>query len=258
VTAALLASLAGPPLQNPLPSLELQPTESRPASSFLDSFRDGTPDFLRLDDRTDREVFRRRFTLLAEGQYFRERTAVPIEISDCAALVRFAYREALRDPTADPGVPLPYLPAAISKYRYPFTPLGAGLFRIREGKFEPEDLHNRAFAEFADANTLRLHNMHLVGRDLRLAQPGDLLFYRQLDQRSPFHVMIYVGLSPYSRDQEYWIVYHTGPVGKSKGEIRRTSVLDLLRHPQQRWRPISGNSSFLGVYRWNILREGGR
>jgi uncharacterized protein len=38
--------------------------------------------------------------------------------------------------------------------------------------------------------------------------------------------------------------------------MRRVSMGDLLRHPDARWRPLEQNSNFLGVYRWNILREG--
>jgi uncharacterized protein len=30
----------------------------------------------------------------------------------------------------------------------------------------------------------------------------------------------------------------------------------LLHHPDPRWRPLKENANFLGVYRWNILREG--
>ena len=60
-----------------------------------DTIGDGTPDFLRLHDPADRIAFRRWFTFLAEAQYFRGR-ALPAEIDDCAALLRFAYREALR------------------------------------------------------------------------------------------------------------------------------------------------------------------
>jgi hypothetical protein len=57
------------------------------------------------------------------------------------------------------------------------------------------------------------------------------------------------------------VVYHTGPIriasGKQgKGEMRRLLVSDLLHHPDARWRPLPENTNFLGVYRWNILREG--
>ena len=64
-----------------------------------DTVGDGTPDFLRLHDPADRAAFRRWFTLLAESQYYRGH-AMPAEIDDCAALLRFAYREALREHNA--------------------------------------------------------------------------------------------------------------------------------------------------------------
>jgi uncharacterized protein YfaT (DUF1175 family) len=57
---------------------------------------DGTPVFLRLDTERDQRAFRRWFTFLAEVQYFVKPPDRPIEIKDCAALIRYAYREALR------------------------------------------------------------------------------------------------------------------------------------------------------------------
>jgi uncharacterized protein YfaT (DUF1175 family) len=69
--------------------------------------------------------------------------------------------------------------------------------------------------------------------------------------------MIFVGRSRIVRDgeDEGVLVYHTGPMGKSPGEMRRTTLAELLEHPSPRWRPAPGNANFLGVYRWNILRE---
>src|SRR5262245_8662368 len=64
-------------------------------SSSGDRFGDGTPDFLRLNS-ADERVFRRWFSFLAEAQYFQAAESRPAEISDCAALIRYAYREALR------------------------------------------------------------------------------------------------------------------------------------------------------------------
>jgi hypothetical protein len=55
---------------------------------------------------------------------------------------------------------------------------------------------------------------------------------------------------------EAGVVYHTGPVHQAKGEMRRLLPNDLLHHPDARWRPLPENANFLGVYRWNILREG--
>ncbi len=73
--------------------------------------------------------------------------------------------------------------------------------------------------------------------------------------------MIYVGESswlpePISDWRGAVVVYHTGPIGKAPGEMRRVTLAELLDHPSPRWRPVAGNSNFLGVYRWNILREG--
>ena len=68
--------------------------------------------------------------------------------------------------------------------------------------------------------------------------------------------MIYVGPSQIEAagGREPLVVYHTGPVGKSAGEIRRPTLAQLMNFPDPRWRPVPSNSNFLGVYRWNILR----
>ncbi len=227
-----------------------------------DQFGDGTPDFLRLQDTGDRQAFRRWFTFLAEAPYFQKEDARPAEINDCAALIRFAYREALRHhdgPWASQWH-FDHLPAtpSIRKYDYPHTALGADLFRVRPGSFAPDDLDNHAFAEFADAETLRRFNAHFVSRDLHAARPGDLIFFRQAGQRMPFHTMIFLGPSHSSEgdgQENAWLIYHTGPTDGRPGELRRVTVSDLMQHPYARWRPLPQNPAFLGVYRWNILRE---
>jgi hypothetical protein len=223
-----------------------------------DRFGDGTPDSLRLDP-ADAEAFRRWFTFLAEAQHFRPPGELPAEIDDCAALLRFAYREALREHSSEwaGALGLEGLPpgVSVSKYAYPYTPLGASLFRIQPGHFLAADTSNGAFAQFADAETLRKLNTHFVSRSLRHARPGDLLFFRQLEQNLPYHTMIYLGPSQFEESGEQFIIYHTGPLDPGKGEIRRPSVDELTRHPSPRWRPLAGNPNFLGVYRWNILRE---
>jgi hypothetical protein len=222
-----------------------------------DTIGDGTPDFLRLHDPADRIAFRRWFTLLAEAQYFRG-PALPAEIDDCAALLRFAYREALRPHDAawarEMALPVPASASDIQQYQYPYTPLAAALFRVRGGSLQTDDLGDGAFAQFADVETLWRHNTHFVGRWLSRARPGDLLFFRQDGQRMPFHAMIFVGQSQIELGYEQYVVYHTGPSGRSPGEIRRLSVAQLLNYPDTRWRPIPANPGFLGVYRWNILR----
>jgi len=222
---------------------------------------DGIPEFLHLDSKPDQESFRDWFTLIADFQSLRPPADLPPEINDCAALLRYSYRNALRGHdeawVRETGVEPPTALPSIEKYRYPFTPLHASLFRIRLGAFQPSDLKDGAFSEFADAQTLMELNTYFLSRDIQVARPGDLLFYRQLEQNSPFHSMIFVGHSRWTiaTDPDDFVVYHTGPIDKHAGEMRRLRVEELLRHPSPRWRPVPGNSNFLGVYRWKILRE---
>ena len=208
---------------------------AKPASAQLylsldsrDGAEDGTPDFLRLEDEHDREAFRQWFTYLAEAQYFQSPSERPPEINDCAALIRYAYREAL---VAHEGIwatsaHLPLVPAfeSPSKYQYPYTPLGSALFRVKAGAFRNDDLNNGAFLQFADARTLWRYNSHFVSRNLTRALPGDLLFFRQSTGREPFHSMIYLGASQLRPDRKRYVLYHTGPEGDDPGEIKRLTL----------------------------------
>jgi hypothetical protein len=226
---------------------------SRAALAWTDRFGDGTPDFLRLTDPADQAAFRRWFTLIAEYQAARPRAQVPAEIVDCASLLRASYREALKRHDESwfltAGIEVASPPGEIRAWDYPHTPLGAALFRVKPGAFAPADVTNGAFAQFADAKTLVERNAYFVSRDARAALPGDLLFYRQFGQSSPWHSMIVVRAGAQAE-----VVYDTGPDHKLPGELRRVLLSELLDHPQPQWRPVAGNPNFLGVYRWNILR----
>ena len=229
---------------------------SLPIHFFPDSsdrFGDGTPDFLRLHTAADRNAFRAWFTALADDAAALPLERLPHEINDCAALLRWAYRNALHahDGAWQATVPIETMPASasVAQYAYPYTPLGADLFRVLSGSYQAEDAHNGSFAQFADAKTLWQRNTSFLTRNVGAARSGDLLFYRQLEQDSPFHSMILTGAS------HDWAVYHTGPIGRGRGEMRRVSMQDLLHHPDSRWQPTPENANFLGVYRWNILRE---
>jgi uncharacterized protein len=235
--------------------------QSRRSLAWSDRFSDGTPDFLRLDDSADQAAFRRWFTLIAEYQALRPRAEVPAEITDCASLLRYSYREALKRHDAGwfqtTGIEVSVPPGEIRAWSYPHTPLGAALFRVRQGAFQPADVSDGAFAQFADAKTLVERNAYLVSRDTRAALPGDLLFYRQFGQSSPWHSMIVVRSGAATE-----VVYDTGPDHSphgqqpaGPGELRRVLLSELLRHPEPQWRPLPGNPNFLGVYRWNILRS---
>lgn len=225
---------------------------ARSEPAFTDRFGDGTPDFLRLDTPSDREAWITRFTWLAESQAF---THAPVrEVTDCSSLLRFAYREAARELSPEllrAFGPPPAEPPA--KYRHPETPVGLNLFRVKTGPFVRTDAG--AFAQFADAETLMRLNTHAISREVERAAPGDLLFFRQSRGDMPWHVMVFVGRSHFDSAPAPVVVYHTGPEGADPGEIRRPAVADLMRHPDPRWRPFAANPHFLGVRRWNILRE---
>jgi len=221
-----------------------------PTLAWTDRFGDGTPDFLRLGDPADQAAFRRWFTSIAEYQAVRPRAEVPAEIVDCASLLRYAYREALKRHDgqwfAATGMGVVAPPGEIRAWHYPETPLGMGLFRVAAAPFTAADATDGAFAQFADARTLVERNAYLVSRDVRSALPGDLLFWRQFGQSSPWHSMIVL--------EGGEIVYDTGPDHGQPGELRRVRIAELVNHPDARWRPVPGNPNFLGVYRWNILR----
>jgi hypothetical protein len=238
------------------PGFEAQVVKLRTFLDLSDTSGDGTPNFLRLHDASDRATFRRWFTLLAEAEYYRRQTSA--EVNDCAALLRHSYREALRQHDAawakSAALPVTVSSGEIRQYQYPYTPLGAALFRVRDGGFAAEDLTNGAFAQFGDAKTLWQHNSYFVGRDVSRARPGDLLFFRQEGHDLPFHAMIFLGPSQIEAGREPQVVYHTGPIRRSAGEVRRPTLAQLMDFPDPRWRPVPSNPSFLGVYRWNILR----
>jgi len=193
---------------------------------------------IRLADETDRLSFRSWFTFLADAQFYRP-TA---DVTDCAGLVRHAVREAMAAHTPEWHrlARLPISPP-FADVRARVTPRANGwpLFRVGEG----------AYAEFADARTIIELNARPLGRDIAALRPGDLLYFRQQNQRSPDHLMVYVGPSQFDRDGRDWIVYHTGPEDRSPGEVRKTRLALLVRHPIPRWRPIPDNPSFIGIFR---------
>lgn len=193
----------------------------------------------RLEDPADRAAFLLWFRYLAESQYYVEPERRPREIQDCASLLRYAYREAF----------LKHDAAWMERNRLPGVP-GLPAIHTMSGPLfiTPEGLRH-----FADAKTLMRENCVRVGDRLERARPGDLLFFEQLDQPGNWHVMIFLGPSQIEPDGERYVLYHTGPISKQAGEIRKLRLSELTGHPQPRWRPVPGNGAFKGVFRWKIL-----
>ena len=242
------------------PAPETRPRTTRPEPELnADVDHDGLPDIVELSSFNERENFRRWFTWVAEMQFYNLSDQWNAEQRDCAGLVRFAWREALRphdrpwfqrmgenyDPVA------PDLPANIA------APLGGKLFRTAPGTYAPTDDAEGYFSEFADAQTLKMFNVEFVGRDRREAKPGDLLFFHQpWVQKFSFHVMIFLGEPRIASEGTHdWVVYHTGASPNDAGTVKKVRLAVLDQHPDKRWRPISTNPNFLGFYRLKILNQ---
>lgn len=225
----------------------------------LDSDNDGLPDAAELQSFMDRENFRQWFTLIAEGQFYHLSDQWNAEQRDCAGLVRFAWREALRhhDRTWFQKMGPGYQAIApdVGRYTLEQGPLGGKLFRTSFGAYKDGDLSSGAFSDFADARTLKNFNVKFISRDRHNAEPGDLLFfYQPWVQKFPYHVMIFLGSSKLSNEQANdWVVYHTGTSPSDEGTVKKVELSVLDHHPNRRWRPLESNSNFLGFYRLKIL-----
>lgn len=234
--------------------------------SLGDSDEDGMPDAAELHSFDDRTNFRRWFVTIAEMQFYNPSEGWNPEQRDCAGLVRFAWREALRrhDRIWFQGMGQGYEAVApdVKAYSLEKGALREKLFRTDFGAFEPNDLSSGKFSEFADAKTLKNYNVAFLTRDRRqaektnLLQPGDLLFFHQPQARQfPYHVMIFLGAARIAGEgANDWLVYHTGASPQDEGEVKKVRLAVLAEHPNPRWRPVETNQNFLGFYRLKILQ----
>jgi uncharacterized protein YfaT (DUF1175 family) len=226
----------------------------------IDADADGIPDAAELQSFGDRENFRRWFTGIAEQQFYEPSKEWNAEQRDCAGLVRFAWREALRAHDrkwlARMGSAYEAFAPDVRAYTLEHSPVGEKLFRTTFGSFRETDLKDDTFSEFADARTLREFNAVFVSRDRRAAQAGDLLFFFQPGaHKYPYHVMIFLGAAREdNEDANDWVVYHTGASAADKGTVKKVRLAVLDHHPDARWRPVASNRNFLGFYRLKILQ----
>lgn len=236
------------------------PSVVRPAASTLvDSDNDGIPDVFELRTFQDRDNFRRWFTGVAEIQFYQLSDQWNAEQRDCAGLVRFAMREALRRHDRlwfqKMGQGYETIAPDVAGFDLDHNPLGEKIFRTDFGSFHEGDLRDGRFSEFADGRALKNFNTAFVSRDRREAQPGDLLFfYQPWVQNFPYHVMVFLGgprVAP--NGTQDWIVYHTGSSPVAKGTVKKVELSVLDQHPDPRWRPVESNRNFLGFYRLKIL-----
>ena len=241
------------------PSQAHQDAARTPPAHLSDLDSDGIPDAAEIHSFDDRQNFRRRFTAIAEMQFYKLNAQWNPEQRDCAGLVRFAWREALRGHDRSwfqrMGAEYEALAPEVRSCNLERGPLGEKLFRIDFGTFKKDDLSQNKFSEFADAQTLKSFNCIFVSRDRSQAQKGDLLFFQQpWVQKFPCHVMIFLGESQLvTENAADWVVYHTGASPGDEGVVKKVRLTVLDQHPNPRWRPIQSNPSFLGYYRLKIL-----
>jgi uncharacterized protein YfaT (DUF1175 family) len=259
----LAISLAQSCSQEPEPSttseINVPITSTTHLTSASDLDADGFPDASELQDEADRRNFCRWFVSIAESQLYKEDPAWRKDDHDCAGLIRFAYREALKQHDSkwlrSKSFLLDAAIADVRKYNYPAVPLlQTKIFRTRNGRFIESDLNDTTFAVTALATKLRSYNTVFLGKVLENVQPGDLLFYLNAgDAKMPQHSMIFVGDRRRLAGFNDYVIYHTGPRDDAPGVLKKVRLADLMRHPDERWHPVPENRYFLGYYRWKIL-----
>ena len=242
------------------PARAAQPIPAKTENAVMrweDADADGLPDGIELHSFADRANFRKWFTALAEQQFYSLAPQWNETQRDCAGLVRFAWREALRthDRVWFQSTNIEAIAPDVKAFTLERSPVAEKLFRTDYGTFAESDLTNGKLSEFADARTLKNYNATFISRDRRQAEAGDLLFFHQpWVQKYPYHVMIFLGAARQANEGAAdWVVYHTGSSANDKGEVRKARLAVLDQHPDRRWRPVESNKHFLGFYRLKIL-----
>lgn len=216
-----------------------------------DRDEDGYPDFLMLDSK-DSERFRNWFIWIAIDTFKNNTLLWNRDEMDCAGLVRYCAREALRKHDSFWFERSRYTGPVfedVEKYNYPNIPvIGTKLFRIKKGKFQ--DISE--FSTFAVARILYENSMKFVTKEINFASPGDIMvFFHPEDFEFPYHLMIYVGNLGVS-DHQGWVLYHTGPIGAGTGELRFVRCTELTKLDPS-WVVNAKNKYFLGFFRFKFL-----
>lgn len=203
---------------------------------------DGFPDVIELSSEDDRAAFRRWFVRIAQSQFLKRNASWNDRERDCAGLIRYSYREALKKHDERwirrSGIVIDKNIPDVKKYSYPDVPLvGERIFKISDG--DASDM--KTFGDFADAATIALLNAFPVSRNLSDAESGDILIFRfEENGEYPYHTMIV------ESGDSVKCIYHTGTADL----IKRVDPSYLAGSPYE---PSAQNRRFLGVYRFHIL-----
>ncbi|MFO7881651.1 MAG: DUF1175 family protein [Kosmotogaceae bacterium] len=215
-----------------------------------DTNNNSFPDAVELNE-TNSKRFRIWFVNIAVLQAVNNSNYWSENERDCSGLIRFAYKEALKDHDENwissmgfnrkewkelTGIDLSKL-EDVRSYNYPNVPvIETRLFLTESGQF----------LAYADAYNLLRHNTDYVSKNVEEAEPGDVLFFHFPDP-STFHSMIFTGEG---------LVYHTGPVSEEDvGKVKLWLLDDYLRLMPIQWLPVKENPFFLGFYRFKILNK---
>ena len=234
--------------------------EIRYGHNHADRDEDGLPDIIELRTENARAAFSSWFTNIAEAQATRIDDRWASIHQDCAGLVRFAYREAMRAHDRAWLAKWQYLPAMPAarrgQYTYPDLPIVGDLpFRARGGAYDPGATIQSQFSAAPNARTLWQHNTTFTSKDVAQARAGDLLFFHVPDaDGSRLHTMIALGDMPAATHhaKAARVVYHTGQAPPD-GEVRLVSLEKLQNHPDPSWHPVPDNPRFIGVHRLSHL-----
>jgi uncharacterized protein YfaT (DUF1175 family)/uncharacterized protein YfaP (DUF2135 family) len=167
---------------------------------------------------------------------------------DCAGLVRFAFREALKprsySQNLNTGIPKSLHLPPISEYSRKILPQHPMIWQVGY-----DGSGKAIFGAYSDAETLIGYNFRKKSRDLQAARNGDLLvFLKAIETEQPYHLMMFVEDRP-----ESLAVYHTGDLTDDV-QVRIVRIGDLMQSPDPIWMPREDNPHFLGVYEWNRIK----
>lgn len=223
--AAFLGTL--PMVSSALP-VNLSDTQSQ---TNLDSFNSVTKPAIALDFKQS-NLFRAWFTKIVHAQL--ETGPNPRWVHrDCAGLIRFAVDETLRDHDdkwkKNNGFLNQQLPADLV--------LQAAQKQLRQNW----RLADGSQSAYVNALELIQENTRFIGQSVTLASPGDLLFFDLADQQ---HLMIWMGR---------YLAYHTGQHLAQDNGLRAVSLERLSKWQDTRWRPVSSNPNFRGLFRLGFL-----
>ncbi|MDK2945565.1 DUF1175 family protein [Geotoga petraea] len=175
---------------------------------------------------------------------------IPDSYSDCAGLIRYAYKESLKKHDQTWIKETGYkgnIFKDIKKYNYPEIPfIGTDIFYLGEDIFVKKNYSN-----FASARYLVEFNMDYLGSNIVNIKTGDILaFFHPYDIEYPYHLMVYI-----EQNRERYVIYHTGPISENNpGELRLTNFEDL-KYADPSWIANKENKNFLGFYRFKILSD---